>query len=199
MSQQSILKQKVETSGYSESYITVSDMCANAFVEDLESQYASIVTATVTNINGDYDLNIYHTACRQIQTALQQSSDGDVWYHKLTDPIDILSYSEITDESTISFLTELLNNATVSIAVSSDIDVTTPENTTYANENLNKFEINDIYFSVTLEKGTTKITQNYVLSGEVLYGKYETAVVRCSIDNSNAVLSHINIAKSGVI
>lgn len=192
-------KIKAGKAGETQSYITLANMCANAFQTDLEGQATRITMADVAHPDGDWGAEIYDKAIANIQTSIQL---GDVdaegaWAHTLTNPVDIIQYAGIPADNSLSIdnpadmeeaaqfelnkarnqalteMNDLLKDSKVSITVKAPLEVFHgAEGNQELLQNGDTLLIQDILFDLVLTKGTTKVNQSYRLTGEYLTGRF---------------------------
>ena len=156
-----------------QSYIALANLCADAFVDDLESQSTSIY-ADVSSPDGlEINFTTYEAQIENIQNSLMipatEPDDDGKWKYVLSNPMLPIEYAGIEDSNFLKYAKKLLNEAKLSIPVKGPLAVTEPDND---DEDFGAAEehvvINDILFEVVLEKGTRKVVQEYRLSGEKL-------------------------------
>lgn len=193
---------KANQAGDSHAYIALANLCADAFKDDLEAQVVRIVTADVENPDGtgeedaeDIGLEVYNEALAEIQASLtRETVDDNTWLHHLTDPHDPLAYIGFTGEeeglqSAAELAARLLEDAVVEIKVTSG-DLTASGGLEGESGNLttgDNIGIDNIYYTVTLTKGTWKVVQNYCLQGERLTGRIEPSLIWIAADGTDAV------------
>ena len=188
VAQKANARANTQKAGSASSYVTIANLCADAFKNDLEGQSASIATASVDNPTGDFGLEVYDEAATTIQHGLtfKEGADGS-WQHTLTNPSDIIEYAGIMDDDVTKLLNTLLKDAKVSITVESVLSVVTVNSSSEDAEDVgNSFKFDDIYYRVVLTKGTWKITQDYCLKNEKLIGRFDDTLVDMRVNGDNA-------------
>jgi len=164
---------KAESAGDINSYITLANLCAGAFQDDIEAQSVEMVVASVTDPDAsDVSLDVFHTAISEIQTSLSTTSGTGAWQHTLSNPYDAVEFAGFRSGDAKTHAESLLTDATVTIDVSAPLSVTiTHEAMEKGLDGGCQVPIDDIEFCVTLEKGSWRIIQNYRLSGAVMEGR----------------------------
>ena len=196
--QRATARVKAVYAGDTDTYITLTNLCADAFQSDIEGQVVRLY-ADVGNPDGwqieNAGYEIFDTAVKMMQKGdasnpgLQRGDNLDTgeWYYQLTDPSDALAYAGIEREDITKITERLLKNGTVSICVKTDFDVNSIQiDDDGMRENEKKWEMGDIFYTVTLRKGTTKVNQEYKISGEILVARYDDTMVRITVDGSKA-------------
>ena len=188
ISQRARSQNQAEAAGVIDSYIAISNICADAFKTDLEAQYATYVLATVENPEGiNVSLDTYDSAAHDIQERLTSETIGfNSWKYTQTQPSIIISYADVENTSFLDVVNDLLDEARMSIVVSSDLSIIAPSGDDVISLDTGDLvPIEDIMYTVTVEKGTTQVVQTYRLSGEAL-----------SVRNNGSVLS-IHVSGDG--
>lgn len=191
---------RAKLSGDSHSYIALANLCADAFKDDLEAQVVRIVTADVENPDGtgeseEIGLEVYNEAMGQIQNSLSRATvDANTWLHHLTDPQDALAYigflgANAGQKDALKLAERLLEDSAVEIKVTSGNLAATGgmENESGNLISGDNIGIDNIYYTVTLTKGSWKVVQEYCLQGERLTGRIEPSLIWISADGVNAV------------
>lgn len=190
---------KAQRAGDMESYITLANICADAFQADLEWQSVTLYPS-VDNPNG-WDLStinyeVFDEALETMQlgdgvkSGLKRTDGpGESWLYQLTNPTTAIVYAGIDDSATLKLCNRLLENAEVSVTINSGLEYFNPKITSSRDmhEDEQVVQISDITYTVWLKKGITTIRQDYVLSGEMLKARYSTNNVQISVDGSSAV------------
>ena len=196
--QRAAARTKATYAGDTDSYITLTNLCADAFQSDIEGQVVRLY-ADVGNPEGwqieDAGYEIFDTAVQLMQKGdgtnqgLQRGEnlESGEWFYQLTDPADALAFAGIEQADVLKITERLLKNGTVSVCVKTDFDVNSIQiDEEGMRENEKKWEMGDVFYTVTLRKGTTKVNQEYKLSGEILVARYEDTMVRITVDGTNA-------------
>lgn len=190
---------KAGKAGETQSYITLANMCANAFQKDLEGQATRITMADVEHPDGDWGTEIYDKAIADIQKAIQlgNTDTNGNWKHTLSKPSDIIQYAGIPADNPLGIgnpanaaeaaqfelnkarshaleeMKDLLEDSKVSITVEAPLEIFHgAEENQELLQNGDTLLIQDILFDLVMTKGTTKVTQSYRLSGEKLIGRF---------------------------
>ena len=179
---------KAAQSANTMNYVTIANLCADAFKSDLESQTVRIVPAGVDNPEGEYGFEIYDEALQTMQSGLTRQDNGDgTWLYTLTDPNDIIEFTGLTDSDTVKDMTTLLKDARVDITVTGNFSaVGGGEDDQQQLVTGDKITLGEIYYQVVLRKGTWKITQDYCLKNEAITGRFEDTLVWMAIDGERA-------------
>lgn len=192
-----VARTNVVRAGDLDSYITIANLCADAFKEDLEWQgvtlYPNVANPSgwnLTNINYD----VFEEAIDAIQNGdgahagLKLTDVDGGWQYQLVNPINALTYAGINDNAVLSLAERLLDNADVKIVVHNDLSVYAPDRNAEKNIRASEqyLQLDDITFTVTLQKGVIRVQQDYVLSGEVMVARFTEAKVQVTIDGTEA-------------
>lgn len=180
---------KGNSAGSLDSYVAIANLCADCFKSQFESKGAQF-TPTVDNPTAEYGSEIFDTSLQLIQ---QNLSDGNIsedgsWVWKVKNPKTVIEYASIMDnEDAAALANELLDNAVLKVTVSGGFSVT---DTGERHPEINAKDVVDvdpIFFTVVLRKGTTEIVQNYKLEGELMTRRHDTDA------DDNIVRVNINI------
>lgn len=197
------MRNKAINAGAMDSYITVSNLCADYFAQDFESGTASVAIASVGYVGnlGDPEVvkeraySVFETGVDIIQNGTGpetdklwlEDGDGDEWVYVLTDPNAVIAASGITDEATLEYLESLLSRATVKIIVEKDLGITRDEGDSLTMTTGDVVAVSDIAYRVVLERGLVRITQDYILSGAKAFAVYDgSPYATITIDSSIA-------------
>lgn len=197
-----------QSAGNVNAYIALANVCADAFRNDLEGQTVRVNIADVTNPTGSLGgggtadslaqipTSVYEDAIKTIQmggagrNGLQLAAvagEPDAWWYTLVDARDALDYAGVSDTASLNKTESLLENSKLTIKVLAPLTVSLSgeedETQMLTGDTLT---IDNIYYQVTLSKGTTKITQDYCLSGEKMTGRVENSLVWIAVDGSSA-------------
>ena len=190
---------KAIKAGDMDSYITLANICADAFQADVEWQTVSVYAGLENPDGWDTSVINYEVFDKVIET--MQFGDGtkpglvremvagsDAWKYALTTPATAISYAGVTDADTLSLTSRLLKNADVDITVLSGLEYFNPhmEDSDEVHDTEQVMQLSDITYVVTLKKGTMLVKQEYVLSGELLRARYSASNVTVAVDGSNA-------------
>ena len=186
-----------EKAGDIASYIAIANLCADAFRDDLESQFADMPVVTVENIDGTQMTFVdYEEMLGRMQKALMETDDPDeegavYWTYVLSDPEAPMEYSGLDSAFNADFVAyhrELLRNAGLEIRVDAPLGIAgaTVHGGEIAYNSDDKLYLNDICYTVTLEKGTMRLTQKYRLTGEYIQFNYLDTSVHGSISGDRA-------------
>lgn len=198
-------KDSAERAGDLTSYITFANLCADAFRDDLESQFAEMVVATVEDVEGvELTFSDYMSLVQDIQAPLvRQAGDVDVaapeWLYVLHDaaaPIEYVGLDTTGNADFVAFYKSLLQGAKLEIRVDEPLAISgaTVDNLALTYGTGDRLLLNDIYYTVTLEKGTTRLIQHYKLTGEYVRFIYSDVFVRASVSGERA--SNVLIAQT---
>lgn len=189
--QRAQVRHRVETAGTTESFIALANICADAFKYDLEMQHSRIALTSVEFPDGiEVSLDTYDSAVRSFQAAL--SSDGTYssgeWEYCIHDPKALIEYAGITDRDFVKIIDSLLEDAAFSITVRNGLELSgsLSEDESITFNTGDELPIEDVLFTVVLEKGTTQVIQEYRLSGEKLYARYGGSMLSLSVDSADA-------------
>lgn len=170
VSQREKARRNAEKAGDINSYITIANLCADAFKNDLESEVVSF-EASLTNLSAEYGAEIYHDATKMIQEELtkDEGETAGSWIYYLKDPKDVFDYIGVTSAEMSTVAERLLEHASVKITIKEPLTGDEIEETDDISlEDGNTVSLDAIYYTVVLEKGTTYIEQDYCLEGEHL-------------------------------
>lgn len=191
LSQQRNAQQKAEESGVLDSYIAIANLCADGFKYQLEGKGAQF-NPSVDNPTAEYGDEVFESALQMIQADLSDgaaSEDGS-WSWKIKNPKTIMEYSAVIDnDSAAALADELLDKATLEVGISQDMTEEISGRRYSGIHAIDIAEIDPIYFTVTLEKGTVKIVQQYRLAGELMTRNHDT--------DSDGNIVHVNIKING--
>lgn len=193
--QRSQARIKVVNSAQTNSFLSITRVCADAFKDDLETQEYIHIISSIDNPGGEINIDTYQAALEYIQSGYGASSGlerasgvaPNSWYHTLTDPNDAIDFAGVTDEAALEYLDSIIQNAEVDILVHSDfaLDPSAFGNVLeFASGDVVKLQ--DIYFTVSMVKGSWQIEQDYVLSGEKMVASYEENRILFQIDKTEA-------------
>ena len=190
VSERNKAEQGAKTAGNTDAYISIANVCADAFIDDLLTQRTTLVIADITNPTGDFSFDVYDKAIENIQTALcrRTAADGS-WYHHLTDPMDTLDYSGIDTGKIRTYLASLLKDATVTIHIFQPMAVEFDKDndnsaTLLTGDNLT---IEDIEYEVVLKKGAWLVKQEYKYSGAKIFARYDDTAITITVDGEDGV------------
>lgn len=186
--QKASARAKAAEAGDLNSYIAITNLCADAFMDDLEGQTFSKVIASVDNPDGEFGLEVFDEAAIKLQEGLTLVSRADgSWQHPLVVPMHAVEYAGVSDTKVLKLLSKLLDDASVEITVIGPLGVAGGlADVDGEVENRDTMEMEDIFLRVTLKKGTTKVVQDYRLTGERLNARYEDTLIWFSVDDSGA-------------
>lgn len=197
-------RRSAEHSGNIDSYVTLTSICADAFLEDVMAQQINVTTTDVLSpFTGNITPEHFEKAASLLQYGklnivtekyeggLQSKPDENgewvhdgEWVHTLQNPYDAIATAEIENDEFNAFAAELLTNATVEVKIDRPIQFRNIE-TSISNTG-GTVEVDDFYCNVTLYKGTTKIEQSYLVSGLVATGQKSSAgIMTCNIHKSD--------------
>lgn len=200
---------KARTAGDVNSYITLCNICAGAFKDDLEGQSVNIIVASVENPDGsideEYVAELYDEAITKIQESLKHNEKNDsempeAWFHTLENPRDALDYEGITHEGVLETADRLLENATVSIKVLGPMRANQSSFWEIEDAQSSTAVIDDILFEVVLKKGTTKVVQNYCLKNEKIAGRFDESGAHMTVqgDTSELILQSQTVTRKNI-
>lgn len=204
--------EKARHAGAINAYISLANVCADAFRNDLEAQTVRINIADVTNPGGTLEgeggeggeaggtpqipATIYEDAIEIIQkgNASRQglqlaavSGEAGAWWYTLTSAEDALAYAGVADSKTLDATGKLLKDSKLTIKVLAPLTLSlSGEEDGTIMETGDTMTVDNIYYQVILTKGTTKITQDYCLEGEKLTGRFESSLVWIAVDGDAA-------------
>ena len=190
-------KGAAEKAGDLASYIAIANLCADAFRDDLESQYSDLPIATVDDVDGlIVTFEDYAQIVENIQQPLKRelASGEDIspaWLYLLSDPTAPLDYTGLetpNNEDFSNYYRDLIRGAKLEIRVDAPVSISgaTVDDTGITYQSGDRLYLNDITYTVTLERGMTHVIQHYRLTGEYVRYTYMTAYVHGEVSGERA-------------
>lgn len=186
-------RMRAENAGVVESYIALANLCADSFVSDIEAmRIGSIPVASVENPLGrEITIGTYDEVLQDMQDSLTMDDttiEEGKWRYVLDDPKLSLDFVPTVNTDFSELAEELLDNATLKIVVASGMTVTQAvDGETIRFKGEDHLYIDDIVFTVTLTKGTTRVVQNYILTNEIFTARFTGGTMTCYISGEKAV------------
>lgn len=179
---------RAANAGRIESYIALANLCADLFRTELENTHYSLALTEGAHVEGiELDLSSYENALRAMQlqvTSPHAPAGGPAgsWLYPLSDPAEPLSYIGIDNDALKNYTDQILDGATIQIQIDAPLSLAYTVEEDLSFEDTDEMYLNDIWYTITLKKGTFTLVQRYRLSDEIFVAQKNMTLLMTTID-----------------